>query len=81
MAELLQQASMISCGNYTATSHAAAGSARGKSKSIMASSGMFWFITLAVALGIQAKMHSLWWPLIVGEVFAMIWKRLGEYRL
>ena len=81
MAELLQQASMISCGNYTDTSHADAGNARGKNKSIMATTGMFWFITIAVARVSLAKMHSFWWPLIGGEVFAMIWKRLGEYRL
>jgi hypothetical protein len=36
---------------------------------IMASSGMFWFLTIAIAMKIQAFVHGIWGIEIVGEIF------------
>lgn len=35
----------------------------------MASSGMFWFLTIAIAMGIQAFVQGIWGAEIVGEIF------------
>ena len=40
-----------------------------KSDGIMASSGMFWFLTLAITLGTQALIQGIWGNQIVGEIF------------
>lgn len=36
---------------------------------MMASSGMFWFLTIAIAMGIQAFVQGIWGVEIVGEIF------------
>lgn len=40
-----------------------------RSDGIMASSGMFWFLTLAITLGAQALIQGIWGNQIVGEIF------------
>lgn len=53
----------------TNKSYANTGTQKSKCNGIMASSGMFWFLTIAITLGVQAILHSVYGEEIISSCF------------